>query len=123
MPPPASPLAQVPWLTLKGPVAARVTDAIGYWLALVMVTVCGALGWFTPITVEKVTSVGLAERAVASWPDPFIWIDAAVTPIVEEEKARVAAIEPVAAGVKVTSTVQLPALFSVAPVHVLLLNP
>ena len=79
-----------------------------------MVTDCAALDWPTA-TTAKVSWAGLVAKPLVSCPEPLRGTDAAATPVVEDETTSVAAMEPVALGVKTICAVQLLPLFKSAP--------
>jgi hypothetical protein len=82
---------------------------------LVMVTVCGALGW-PGLCGAKVSCGGLTLSPVVTCPEP---LNCALTAVVlAEEIVSVAALPPAANGVKMTCTVQLPPAASVVPLAV-----
>ena len=77
-------------------------------------TVCATLACPIVACVNAICA-GLALRPDAAIPAPLNATATAFTPNVEDETVSVAAFPPVAVGVKITCTVQLLPLFSVAP--------
>ena len=79
-----------------------------------MVTVCAVLVC-PAATTGKVSSTGFAVRPFVSCPVPFSDTETGATSAVEDEIASVAAITPVALGVKTTWAVQVLPPFSTVP--------
>ena len=63
----------------------------------------------------NVSCVGFVAKPEVSWPEPFSGTETGVTPVVDEETTSVAAMAPVAPGVKTICAVQLLPLLSKAP--------
>lgn len=78
------------------------------------VTGCAVLDWPAATTGNAIWA-GLVARPEARIPEPFSGTEAGATPKVDEETASVAAMAPVALGVKTIWTVQLLPLASSAP--------
>lgn len=83
-------------------------------LVLLIVTVCAALDCPTLVTA-KFNCDGLTFSPDSTCPVPLRGTVTGVTPGVEEETVNVAALPPAAVGVKITCTLQLLPLASVAP--------
>ena len=66
-------------------------------------------------TTGNVSCVGFVARPAVSCPEPFSGTETGATPEVDEETTSVAAMAPVAAGVKTICAVQLVPLLSKAP--------
>ncbi len=79
-----------------------------------MVTACAVLDW-PAATTGKLSCAGFVARPLAISPEPLRGTETGATPLVEDETASVAAMAPVALGVKTICTVQLLPLFSSAP--------
>ncbi len=107
-------VVQVFCVRLKGAVTVSVSPAALRLLALLTVTVCAALAWPSVASVNVICA-GLTFNPDAASPAPLSATVTAFTPSVEEATVSVAAIPPVAAGVKITCTVQLLPLFSAVP--------
>ena len=99
--------------SLKGAVAVSVSK-LAAALLLVTVTVREALDW-PGVTMEKAICEGVTLSPDELCAVPVSGTLTAFTPEVEEEIASVAVLEPTAAGVKITGTVQLDPAASAAP--------
>ena len=112
--PTARRVPQVFCVRLKGAVVTSVSPLAATVPEFVTVTVCAGLGW-PMVAATNVICAGLTLSPEAAVPVPLNPTEAAFTPSVEEVTVNVAVFPPTAAGVKITCTVQLPPLFSVAP--------
>jgi hypothetical protein len=105
----------------NGALIASANVPTAYPLLLVIVTGTAVLARPTP-TVENVTCAGLLPSPPGSCPAPFRATETAATPRVDEETARVAAMAPLADGVKTTWTVQLLSVARLVPQVVALME-
>lgn len=112
--PAARTAAQLFCVRLNGVVTASVSPVAFTLLVLLIVAVCAALVWPRADSVNVICA-GLTFNPDAASPAPLNATVTAFTPRVEEVTVRVAAFAPVAAGVKITCTVQLLPLLNVAP--------
>jgi hypothetical protein len=106
--------AQVLLTRENGAVAESASELAVFVLVLAIVTVCGELDW-PGATTEKLNCAGCTFRPDEDWPAPVSGTLAAATPGLDEEITSAAVAPPAAEGVKVTCTVQLSPLASVAP--------
>jgi hypothetical protein len=104
----------VPCTRLNGAVTDSESPLAATLFVFVIVAVCTALA--DPRTVSvKLIWVGFTTMPDAFCPTPFSGTCTAATPSVDELTISVAAFDPAKPGVKMTCTVQILLLFSVAP--------